>query len=128
MTEQWLAAAEIERTAAMVQSILDGASDAIFIVDAGTRMLKANRRCAELPGVAPELLETQRPVDELFHALSRALSDGQSLLARVAAVRDAPETDSSDVFHGGDGAPLRCQSRPLRTHGRVVGRAWIFSR
>lgn len=98
--------------------LFGAASDATFVVDAGTHaLLEANHAAARLIGTTPEEL-CRRRLDDLFPEPERAAVAG--LLAEVAAGRECSDREGFSALSATGPCPVAVSIKLLRQLGRPV--------
>jgi PAS domain S-box-containing protein len=109
----------------LLEATLESTADGILVVDDEHRVVRQNRRFAEMWRIPDEVLATGS--DDTFRTfVCEQLLDPEAFLQRIRALYASPEESSFDVIPFGDGRVFERYSQPQRVGGRVVGRVWSF--
>ncbi len=111
--------------ASLLEAALEATADGILIVDRQGRIVRFNRRFAELWRIPEAILASGEDRQALEHVLSQ-LEDPEGFLRQVQALYAAPEAESVDVLRFTDGRVFERISRPQRLGDEIVGRVWSF--
>jgi signal transduction histidine kinase len=108
-----------------LQATLESTADGILVVDLDGRMVKYNRRCAEMWRVPQELLSAgdARPIVEYVMG---ELKEPQQFIDKVYEVSGMTDAESFDILEFRDGRIFERFSRPQYLDGQSVGRVWSF--
>ena len=124
-TEANAAEAALQENEACLAAILDSTADGILAVDNSGRVLKANRRFAELWRIPDAVLESRDDESLLAFVLDQ-LSDPQAFLTKVQSLYGSDATDVGTVTFK-DGRILARHSSATMQGSAVTGRVWSFS-
>ncbi len=107
-----------------LQRILESTADGILAVDCEGRVIRTNRRFAELWRIPQDLLDRKDDAALLAHVMDQ-LVDPQAFAQKVRSLyaSDAEETDTVDFR---DGRVFKRFTAPLMLEGALVGRVWSF--
>jgi PAS domain S-box-containing protein len=109
----------------LLEATLESTADGILVVDRAQRVVRHNRRFAEMWRIHEDVLATGS--DEAFRAsVCDHLLDSEAFLHRVQALYTSPEESSVDIIPFADGRVFERYSQPQRLGERVVGRVWSF--
>jgi len=116
--------AELRRSETGLQATLESTADGILAVDSKGKVIKANRRFAELWRIPQSLMDAG---DDrvLLDFVLKQLSDPDAFLKKVQLLysTDAVEMDTL-VFK--DGRIFERYTSPMMMEGAVIGRVWSF--
>ena len=107
-----------------LQATLESTADGILAVDKQGRVLKTNRRFAELWRIPPSLLESRDDQALLAFVLSQ-LAEPEAFLNKVRELYDSASPDMDTVTFK-DGRVFERYSNPMLLEGAIVGRVWSF--
>ncbi len=109
----------------LLESQSEATIDGILAVSPGGRVLFANKRFAEMWGLAEDVSASGSDEEALGAALP-LLEDPDPFLERVRWLYDHPEESARDEVRLKDGRIFDRWSAPLVTEGITYGRAWYF--
>jgi signal transduction histidine kinase len=116
--------AELRRSETGLQATLESTADGILAVDSKGKVIKANRRFAELWRIPQSLMDAG---DDrvLLDFVLKQLSDPDAFLKKVQLLysTDAVEMDTL-AFK--DGRIFERYTSPMKMEGVVIGRVWSF--
>lgn len=104
--------------------ILESTADGILAVDGDGKVIKANRRFAELWRL-PQSLVDSGDDDALLHHVLSQLERPEDFLAKVQLLYGSADEDR-DTLHFKDGRVFERHSAPISTVGGILGRVWSF--
>ena len=119
------AEARLDRTVSLLQAALDSTADGILVVDLDGRVVRSNRRFAEIWDIPDELLAAGED-DRLLRYVLERVEDPEGFTDRVEALYSEPSRTGYDVIRFRDGRVIERYSRPQRLGAEVVGRVWSF--
>ncbi len=99
---------------ARLADALESSQEGVVVIDAENCIALANSQAANFLGVAPDLLKTGTPLDQLRPALKEAAGVGKVLLAR-----DSDSQEPNEVLLA-DGRWLRISRSATRDRGLIV--------
>jgi PAS domain S-box-containing protein len=109
----------------LLEATLESTADGLLVVDDTQRVVRQNRRLAEMWHIPDEILATGS--DDTFRTfVCDQLLEPEAFLQRIRALYASPEESSFDVIPFADGRVFERYSQPQRLGGRVVGRVWSF--
>jgi PAS domain S-box-containing protein len=109
----------------LLEATLESTADGLLVVDGAQRVVRQNRRFAQMWRIPDEVLSTGS--DDAFRTfVCDDLLDPEAFLQRIRALYASPEESSFDVIPFADGRVFERYSQPQRLGGRVVGRVWSF--
>ncbi|MRG91854.1 AAA family ATPase [Polyangium spumosum] len=109
----------------LLEATLESTADGILVVDGELRVVRQNRRFAEMWRIPDEVLATGS--DDTFRTfVCDQLLEPEAFLQRVRALYASPGESSFDIILFADGRVFERYSQPQRLDGRVVGRVWSF--
>lgn len=115
----------LERIISLLQAALDSTADGILVVDLGGRVVRHNRRFAEIWDIPDDLLEEGEDHRLLRYVLGR-VEDPDAFTDRVESLYAEPARTGYDVIRFRDGRVIERYSRPQRLGTEIVGRVWSF--
>jgi PAS domain S-box-containing protein len=124
-TEAGAAEAALQESEAYLEAILDSTADGILAVDNSGKVLKANRRFAELWRIPDALLESRDDASLLAFVLEQ-LFDPEGFLMKVQSLYGSDATDVGTVIFK-DGRIFERHSAATMQGSAVTGRVWSFS-
>ncbi len=116
--------AEVLAREAQLEAILASTSEGILAVDPEGRVIRTNRRFAELWSI-PEPLVASRDDRALLDFVLGQLVDPDGFMATVQALYQS-DTQSTDFVSFTDGRVFERFTAPLLLEGRRAGRIWCF--
>jgi len=124
VTERKLAEAALRRNEAQIHAILESTADGILAVDSNGKVVKANRRFAELWRIPQSLMESGDD-KALIDFVMDQLSDPDAFLKKVQALYKSDTVDM-DTITFKDGRIFERHSSPMIMGEGVIGRVWSF--
>ncbi len=115
----------IAQELALLQAILDSTEEGLLVVDTAGRMVRFNRRFAELWHVPQEILAAGDDAQALAFVLDQ-LADPEGFIVKVRELYARPDAASEDLIHFKDRRVLERTSRPRLIQGVPDGRIWSF--
>jgi signal transduction histidine kinase len=125
VTERATAVRSLERANAQLAATLEATADALLVVDKNRTITNYNRRFLAMWNL-DEASVARRDDRAILARASRAVEDPAAFLARVDAIYEAPDEESSDAVILSDGRIIERSSRPERLGDAIVGRVWSF--
>ena len=122
--ERYRAAEALRWSENQLQVTLEATADGILTVDNRGKVLRVNRRFAELWRV-PQSLLTNRDDQALLAFVLSQLSEPEAFLKKVQSLYGSAETDLDTLFFK-DGRCFERYSSPMLIEGAVIGRVWAF--
>ncbi|MEO7795961.1 MAG: GAF domain-containing protein, partial [Thermoanaerobaculia bacterium] len=110
---------------ALLRAVLDSTEEGLLVVDTAGKIVRFNRRFAELWRVPHEILVDRDDERALAFVLDQ-LVDPEAFLAKVRELYAQPDAASEDLLHFKDRRVLERTSRPRMLHGVADGRIWSF--
>lgn len=104
--------------------ILESTADGILAIDSKGKVIKVNRRFAELWNIPDDLLSKNDDAVLLNYAIEQ-LVDPEEFLAKVRLLYKSTEKDN-DLLHFKDGRVFERYSVPLIMEDSSIGRVWSF--
>ncbi len=104
--------------------ILESTADGILAVDGDGKVLRANKRFAELWHIPQTLVDLKNENALLQYVLAQ-LVDPEEFLSKVRSLYSSFEEDR-DVLRFKDGGVLERYSAPILMSGKIIGRVWSF--
>ncbi len=124
ITERRAAEKALRANEAQLRVILESTEDGILAVDLKGKILKTNRRFAELWKIPESIIARGERQLLLDHVLDQ-LSDPEAFLARAQSLNASDEM-GLDLIHFKDGRCFERLSTPMRDRGVVAGRVSAF--
>ncbi len=122
--ERRLAEAALRDSEAELNVILESTADGLLAVDSQGKVLRTNRRFAELWRIPPAIIES-RDDDRLLQHVLGELADPGEFLAKVKALYGTT-AEASDTVRFVDGRVFERYTAPIIKGGVNVGRVWSF--
>ena len=119
------AAGERAATISLLRATLDSTTDGILVVDVAGLVTLFNERFLQLWQLPMDKMAAATDLDAM-KLVAAQLVDPASFFGRVAALYQAPETESMDTLEFTDGRIVERYSRPQRIGDRIIGRVWSF--
>lgn len=107
-----------------LQGILESTADGILAVDRDGKILRSNRKFAEMWRIPQPLLHSKNDEALLDYVVAQ-LHDPDAFLAKVHTLYQS-DADDSDTLQFKDGRVYERRSSALMLNGAVVGRVWSF--
>jgi PAS domain S-box-containing protein len=124
ITQRKLAENMVRHSEADLQVILEATADGVLAVDDKGKIIKANRRFADLWKIPQPVMEVGEVVEVLKPVLDQ-LVDPDSFLKKVRSLHETAGLDTDLLFFK-DGRVFESFSAPLMREGSVIGRVWSF--
>ena len=124
ITTRKQAEAALRDSESQLQATLESTADGLLAVDSQGKVIKANRRFAELWHIPSAALESHDDKVLLASVLEQ-LADPTAFLDRVQALYGSDRSEM-DTLAFKDGRVFERYSIPLWLEGRVLGRVWSF--
>jgi two-component system, cell cycle sensor histidine kinase and response regulator CckA len=116
---------QLRHTVSRLEATLESTADGILVLDEAWRVTAFNTRCAELWGIAPEVLA--RGSFELLREVALGLvEDPQVTIEGALRIVLDPGLAWSERVTFRDGRVIECYSLPQRIGGACVGRVFSF--
>jgi len=116
--------AELRRSETGLQATLESTTDGILAVDNKGKVIKANRRFAELWRIPQSLMDAG---DDrvLLDFVLKQLSDPDAFLKKVQLLYSTDAVEM-DMLAFKDGRIFERYTSPMKMEGAVIGRVWSF--
>jgi len=114
-----------ETLLAELQATLESTADGILVTDLAGRVGAFNQRFATLWDLEPRLL-SRRDDDALRDWMRNRVADTAAYDERLAAIEDAVQLQTSDVFKLKSGRMLERVTLPQLSRGQPIGRVYSF--
>ena len=124
ITERKRAAEALHRNETQIHTILESTADGILAVDNQGKVIKANRRFADLWRIPQSLMESGDDRALQDFALEQ-LSDPDAFLKKEQSLYNTDAVDM-DTFTFKDGRVFERYYFPMVMDGGVIGRVWSF--
>jgi diguanylate cyclase (GGDEF)-like protein/PAS domain S-box-containing protein len=116
----------VRTTVGILKAQQEATLDGILVVDTTGAVLSYNRRFLEIWGVPPEVAE-HGDDNELLGYAADMVADWDAFIEVVNYLYEHPdEVRGDDAVALKDGRTLSRASVPVRSGGRIIGRAWYF--
>lgn len=115
----------LRRSFSLVEATIEASDDGILVVDLAGRIVRYNRRFAEMWSIPDSILQSGDDARAIRFVLDQ-LQDPDAFLARVRDLYAQPKATSDDTLLLGDGRVFERHSQPHRLGPDVVGRVWSF--
>ncbi|HEY1109396.1 MAG TPA: PAS domain S-box protein [Opitutaceae bacterium] len=113
-----------DRTHALMRATLESTADGILVVSAGGRIETYNHNFAEMWGLPPDYIASDRNEAHLLHTVLGQLDEPERFLASVRDLYSGSEDEVFDILLCKDGRIFERFSRPQILNGRPAGRVW----
>ncbi len=124
ITKRMVADEALRQKEIYLQGILEATADGILAVDDQGRIIKANRRFAELWKIPRELIEANEDARLLEFVLDQ-LVDPDAFMKRVNSLYGTDSSDTDTILFK-DGRVFERNTSPLVRESAVIGRVWSF--
>ncbi len=124
LIERRLGVAALRDREAELNVILESTADGLLAVDSTGKVLRTNRRFAEMWRIPGDIIASREDARLLQHVLSQ-LVDPDAFLAKVQAVY-ASTDETADHLNFLDGRVFNRHSVPIIKDGALAGRVWSF--
>jgi len=125
ITERKRAENAARESVSLLEATLESTVDGILVADGHGRMVRFNRKFAEMWRLPRHLIAAGNDDAALRFVLAQ-LEEPEHFLGKVRELYAEPEAVSSDVLTFKDGRVFERYSQPQRIGARVVGRVWSF--
>jgi PAS domain S-box-containing protein len=125
VTDQVWEREQLSLSLSVTDAVLESVDSGVLVVSSDGKVLRTNRKFAELWRVPDEVLAANEDAKLLEHVTGQ-LSDPEAFLASVAQAYDDPGAEVSDEVHFKDGRVFERSSRPMAVDGEPAGRVWSF--
>jgi signal transduction histidine kinase len=115
----------LRRSFSLLEATLESTADGILVVDHAQRIVRYNRRFAEMWHLPAEVLATGS-ADVCRRYVCDQLCDPEAFLRETEALYTTPEWSRVTIIPFADGRVFERYSQPQRLGERVVGRVWSF--
>ena len=115
----------LKESLALTQAALDSTTGGVLVVGLDGRVIRTNRRFAELWRIPDEVLSAGDDAALLAFVVDQ-LEDPQSFIARVDELYALPRAESEDTLVFKDGRVFERSSSPLLVEDEPRGRVWTF--
>ncbi len=124
ITDRRNAEKALQTKESQLKAILEATDDGILAVDHQGRIIKSNRRFADLWGIPESLLSDGDDQAVLDHVLAQ-VSDSVTFLENVRSP-NTPDATELDLIHFKDGRCFERFSSPMLEGEAITGRVWSF--
>jgi PAS domain-containing protein len=125
VTERYQAAESLQRALSLTEATLDSTADGLLVIDLAGKIVRSNRKFAELWRIPPEVMAMGEDERALNYVMSQ-LADPEGFIGKVNELYAQPEASSQDVIEFRDGRVFDRYSQPQKLNGVVIGRVWSF--
>ncbi|MCY1061627.1 AAA family ATPase [Nannocystis sp. SCPEA4] len=115
----------LRRSYSLLEATLESTADGILVVDHAQRIVRYNRRFAEMWRLPAAVLATGS-ADACRRYVCDQLCDPDAFLRETHALYATPEESRITIIAFTDGRVFERYSQPQRLGERVVGRVWSF--
>jgi PAS domain S-box-containing protein len=124
ITERKRSEEELRSNEICLQGILEATADGILAVDEKGKIIKANRKFAELWNI-PQSMINAGDDDALINYVLDQLQDPDAFVRKVRSLYGTADTDMDRLIFK-DGRIFERNSAPLVQEGNNIGRVWSF--
>lgn len=125
ITDEHKHTSELERTVAVLHSIIEATADGILVVDHQQRVVVRNEQFLKMWRI-PRHFADSKSDTELLEAVVSQLEAPEEFLERVRSIYDHSESQAMDAFRFKDGRIFERKTRPYCVAGHTEGRVWSF--
>ncbi|MBW6464297.1 MAG: PAS domain S-box protein, partial [Firmicutes bacterium] len=115
----------LKSSLSLLSASLESTADGILIVDRKGKIVRWNRKFAEMWKIPNEILSSRDDREAINYILAQ-LADPEQFAAKVGELYEQPEKSSFDQFEFTDGRFFERYSQPQSVEGTIVGRVWSF--
>lgn len=115
----------LKSSLSLIEATLDTTENGILVIGSSGRLLKANRRFAELWRIPQEIIDSGDD-DKMLRHIVNQLADPDSFLRKVQDLYASPYEESFDLLHFSDGRIFERISKPMIVGKEPVARVWSF--
>jgi two-component system, sensor histidine kinase and response regulator len=112
-------------TESLLRAVFESTFDGLLVVDLEGKVLKFNRRFAELWKIPDDILATHND-EKLLSFILGQLSEPELFMNKVRELYEDPNALSNDYIRFRDGRIFERFSRPLISGDKSTGRVWIY--
>ena len=116
---------ERSRSLSLLEATLESTADGVLVVDRDGRIVRHNRKFAEMWRVPENVLASADDAKFLAFVLDQ-LKNPDAFLRKIKELYDHPDAQSFDWIEFQDGRMFERYSQPQRVHGAIIGRVWSF--
>ncbi len=125
ITARKTAEAELEKSFSLQNATLESTADGILVVDSKGKVVRYNRKFAEMWRIPENVLLTME--DKILISFVRdQLKNPDDFVGQVTHLYSDPEAITSDILEFSDGRVFDRYSQPQKIGGNTVGRVWSF--
>jgi PAS domain S-box-containing protein len=116
---------QLRRSLSLLEASLESTADGLLVVDRTHRIVRFNRRFAELWQLPDEILAAHDDDAAIAYVLDQ-LVEPETFVAKVRSLYARPEASSFDTLAFKNGRVFERYSQPQFLGGEIVGRVWSF--
>ena len=124
ITQRKLVEEELKASEIKLNVILESTADGILAVDSKGKVIKTNKRFAELWRI-PQFIIDSEDDNSLLDFILEQLIHPDEFISKVKLLYNSTDEDS-DVIHFKDGRVFERYSMPLMMNDSSIGRVWSF--
>jgi PAS domain S-box-containing protein len=125
ITSRKIAEGELEKSFSLQNATLESTADGILVVDINGKIVRYNRKFAEMWRIPEEVLKVMKDEAALQYVMDQLKYPGD-FIDKVKILYSDPEAITSDLLEFNDGRFFERYSQPQKIGGRSVGRVWSF--
>ncbi len=125
ITARKKAEAELEKSFSLQNATLESTADGLLVVDSNGKVVRYNRKFAEMWRIPERIMET---MDDkvLLSFVREQVKNPDDFLQQVEHLYSDPEAITSDILEFTDGRVFDRYSKPQKLSGNTTGRVWSF--
>lgn len=116
---------ELEVALSLVNATLEATADGILVVDHAGKIVRFNKKFAEMWKIPGPVLETRDDEKAIRYVLDQ-LKDPDSFTQKIKEAYNQPDAESHDILFFKDGRVFERYSKPQKIGKETVGRVWSF--
>ncbi len=116
---------EMDQALSLLNATLEATADGLVVQDLKGRIIRYNRRAAEMWKLT-DTLDRSRDLHDLNEQIFAQLNDPSGYRKRLKEIYRKPQEDSFDMIEFLDGRCFERSSKPQLLEDRIIGRVWSY--